>query len=56
MICFKHYGERPHAVESVIDANTGLAAYPPRLPAGLMIILPDLGARLGISKFNVIKL
>ena len=52
-ICFKHYGERPHSVEAVLDANSGLAGYPPKLPAGLIIILPDLGAAIDTSKISL---
>ncbi|PMP51659.1 MULTISPECIES: tail protein X [Vibrio] len=42
-VCTQYYGERPRAVEAVLDANPGLAAYGPVLPAGLVIELPDLG-------------
>lgn len=44
-ICWKHYGSpRNGAVEAVLEANTGLSAYGPKLPAGVTIILPDLAA------------
>lgn len=42
-ICHQHYGQRPKAVEAVLEANPGLARYGPILPAGLVIELPDLG-------------
>lgn len=42
-ICHQHYGQRPKAVEAVLEANPGLARYGPILPAGLVIDLPDLG-------------
>lgn len=42
-ICHDFYGsERGGTVEAVIEANTGLAAYGAKLPAGLVITLPDL--------------
>lgn len=41
LICHRHYGDRPHSVEAVYDANPGLAAHGPVLPAGLVITLPD---------------
>ena len=50
-LCHKHYGReagRPvrgtqtGAVEAVLEANPGLADQGPILPAGLLIILPDL--------------
>lgn len=42
-VCFAHYGNRPKAVEAVLDANPGLARHGPVLPEGLDITLPDLG-------------
>lgn len=41
-ICFKQYDGRPGATELVLEANTGLSAYGPVLPSGLIITLPDL--------------
>ena len=43
LICWKHYGYTQGAVEAVLEANRELAGQPPVLPAGLAIILPDLG-------------
>ena len=43
LICWKHYGYTPGAVEAVLEANHELASQPPVLPSGLEIILPDLG-------------
>jgi len=40
-ICKEHYG-REDQVTAVLDANPGLAAFGPVLPAGLTIVLPDL--------------
>lgn len=40
-ICWKHYG-REDAAPAVLAANKGLARYGARLPAGLVIVLPDL--------------
>ncbi|ELJ8564009.1 tail protein X [Vibrio cholerae] len=42
-ICHQHYGQRPKAVEAVLEANPGLARHGPILPEGLVIQLPDLG-------------
>lgn len=52
-ICTQYYGERPRAVEAVLDANPGLAAYGPVLPAGLEIELPDLGPTEDTSLINL---
>ncbi len=41
-ICWKHYGEASGTVELVLTANPGLAAHGPRLPAGLLIHLPEV--------------
>ncbi len=38
-ICQRHYG-RTDVVGAVLDANPGLAALPPILPAGVTIVLP----------------
>lgn len=44
-ICWKHYGtERGGTTEAVLEANRGLAANGPILPAGLSITLPELAA------------
>ncbi|NAX31993.1 phage tail protein [Vibrio sp. V37_P2S8PM304] len=42
-VCFQHYDAHPKAVEAVLDANHGLSKHGPVLPAGLTIVLPDLG-------------
>lgn len=40
-ICWRHYGsERGGTTEAVLNANIGLAAHGPVLPAGLTIVLP----------------
>lgn len=36
------YGRTEGATEAVLAANPHLAGLPPRLPAGLTILLPDL--------------
>lgn len=42
-ICWKHYGTpRNGTVEAVLEANKGLSAYGPKLPAGVKITLPEL--------------
>ena len=42
LVCRRHYGRRRGAVEAVLEANPGLAARGPVLPAGVEILLPDL--------------
>lgn len=39
LLCFKHY-KREGLTELVLEANPGLAEYPPHLPAGLAITFP----------------
>ena len=41
-ICYQHYGGTKGYVEAVLEANPGLAKESPLLPAGLIIMLPDL--------------
>lgn len=41
-ICWKHYGQQAGAVEVVLKANPGIAAYGPKLPGGLLINLPEI--------------
>lgn len=42
-ICWKVYGRRAGRVtERVLDANPGLAELGPKLPAGLVVTLPDI--------------
>ncbi|MFD2177734.1 tail protein X [Veronia pacifica] len=41
-IVWRHYGQRPGAVEAVLTANPYLSAHGPRLPAGLIITLPEI--------------
>jgi phage tail protein X len=41
-ICWKHYGRTAGTVEAVLEANPGLAARGPVLPAGVIINLPDI--------------
>ena len=40
-ICWRHYGHE-RATAAVLEANPGLAARGPVLPAGVVIELPDL--------------
>lgn len=41
-VVFRYYGDLDNrAVETVLEANRGLADYGPALPAGLLITLPD---------------
>jgi phage tail protein X len=39
-IAFDRYGYSAGAVEAILLANRGLAAYGPSLPAGLVVVLP----------------
>ncbi|GAK43589.1 tail X family protein [Tepidicaulis marinus] len=48
-ICWKHYGVQSGAVEAVLEANEGLAALGPRLPAGVTITLPDLRPKVEVK-------
>ena len=41
-ICWKFYGRQGGAVEAVLEANPHLADRGPKLPAGIVIDLPDL--------------
>lgn len=41
-ICWKHYGQQSGAVEAVYSANPGLADLGALLPAGIIIVLPEL--------------
>ncbi len=41
-ICGRFYGYSSGAVESVLEANRDLAELGPELPAGIVIVLPDL--------------
>lgn len=44
-IAWKFYGSTANRVtESVLEANPGLAAYGPELPAGVQISLPEIEA------------
>lgn len=42
-ICHRYYGERKKAVEAVLEANPGLVNSGLVLPAGVLLVLPDLG-------------
>ena len=41
-VCRAHYGEESRYVEAVLEANPGLAALGPRMPAGTVVQLPDV--------------
>ena len=43
-VCQAHYGRQAGAVETVLEANPGLADRGPQLPAGIVIELPELPA------------
>ena len=42
LICRRHYGEESGFTEAVYDANRGLAALGAILPAGVLIVLPEI--------------
>lgn len=44
-VCWRHYG-REDAVVSVLEANRGLAALGPVLPAGIDVLLPDIDTQV----------
>lgn len=44
LICRRRYGDESGYVEAVYDANRGIAAYGPILPAGVVIVLPEVDA------------
>lgn len=44
-ICRRAYGDESGYVEAVLDANPGLAAQAAPLPAGTIIVLPDVADR-----------
>lgn len=39
-ICYRHYGRTRNVVETVLDANPGLAALGPVLPFATRVFLP----------------
>ncbi|NCA72618.1 MAG: phage tail protein [Sphingobacteriia bacterium] len=41
-LCWRHYRRLRGSVEAVLAANPGLAVYPPHLPGGVSILLPEL--------------
>lgn len=50
----RYYGDTNNGiVETVLEANTGLADYGPILPAGLSIALPE---RPAVSKQTLVRL
>ncbi len=44
LICTKHYADAPYNIMQVLEANPGLAAMGPVLPAGVQINLPAFEA------------
>lgn len=51
-VCWNYYGRSSGAVELVLEANRGLADYGPELPAGLVIVLPDLPSESDAPKMT----
>jgi phage tail protein X len=42
LLCWRHYGRTSGTVETVLEANGGLADYGVVLPHGLSVYMPDL--------------
>ena len=42
LICENHYGNVDTTLNAVLVANAGLSSQVPVLPAGILILLPDL--------------
>ena len=42
LICQNHYGNVDAALDAVLVSNPGLSSSEPVLPAGILILLPDL--------------
>lgn len=53
-ICFRRYGKTARYLELVLEANPDLCYYPARLPAGIVIDLPDLSDTL--VKRDIVRL
>ena len=49
-ICRQHYGDESGYVETVLDANPGLAALGPVIPRGTTIILPTVEVGTGADE------
>ena len=41
-LCWRYYGRTDGTVETVLEANNGLADYGPVLPLGLAVEMPDI--------------
>lgn len=41
-ICYRYYGRQSGAVELVLEVNQNLSRHNEQLPAGVIIVLPDL--------------
>ena len=46
-IAWRHYGFQAGTVEAVLEANPRLSAWPPVLPEGVRIILPEIARPRG---------
>lgn len=53
LICYRHYGQRAGAAEAVLEANPHIAAIAHKLPLGIVITLPDLGADAGTAALRL---
>lgn len=56
-IAWAYYGRQDNrVVERVIEANLGLADYGPSLPAGVLVVLPELAAETEQGESGGVKL
>ncbi|MBB4287833.1 tail protein X [Roseospira goensis] len=55
-LCWRHYGQEWDMVEAVLDANPGLAALGPVLPAGVTITLPYRPSPASPPTVDVVRL
>lgn len=44
LLCWRHYGRTAGVTEQVLEANRGLAAFGPVLPAGTAVLMPAIPA------------
>lgn len=52
-ICQLYYGRTQGVVERVYAANRGLAALGPRLPAGTLVVLPEVEESSGSRRLKM---
>jgi phage tail protein X len=52
-LCLGYYGNLAGTVETVLDANPGLASIPQPYPSGVIITFPDLPAAAPAPTINL---